>query len=113
MQPACSSHTAAWSSAAITEGCTPGPGARLNSATFKGLAEGGYCSGAGTHSGSRASPWAITRNASRASATVRVSGPCTDISWLVMVRSSLAVALTAGTRPAVVRRPTTPQAHAG
>jgi hypothetical protein len=43
-------------------------------------------SGAGTHCGSSGVPSLITASASRASATVRASGPCTDICWLLMMR---------------------------
>ena len=55
---------------------------------------------------------AMTCSARRASATLRVSGPCTDISCAVMPRLG-ELGLYEAMRPAVVRRPTTPQAQAG
>jgi hypothetical protein len=46
---------------------------------------------------------------SRTSRTRRASGPCTDMIWPVIGRSSVALALNAGTRPRVGRIPATPQ----
>jgi hypothetical protein len=43
----------------------------------------------------------------------RARGPCTDMSWMPMDRSSTVVPLQAGTRPSVGRMPATPQQQAG
>lgn len=112
MEPASVSPFAAWSSAAVTLGSTVEPRQPLNSATLTGSAGPGKASGTGAHCGSSAEPRDISRSAGRASATLRVSGPCTDICWLLRMHWG-ALALYDGMRPTVLRSPTTPQAQAG
>lgn len=84
----------------------------MKTATRSGRFGVGWFSGAGVHCGSNGLPCDITSIASRASRTLRVSGRCADIIWLATTRCG-ALALYEGTRPGVVRRPTTPQAQAG
>ena len=73
--------------------------------------EGEPTSGAGTHHGSRTSPWAMAASATLKSLTERASRPCTAISCAVIGRSPV-VALYTGT-PRSARSPVIPQHSAG
>ena len=73
----------------------------------------GPSNGTGTHHGSRGSPPASTRVASRTSRTSRQIAPCTEMSCARSPRSAVALGLKAGTRPKVGFTVATPHANDG
>jgi hypothetical protein len=80
--PAGLPHRLAWA------GCVEPPGFCATNATRIGRGTGGPSSGTSAHRVSSGSPCAIAANASRASRTLRVSGPCTAISCAPIRRAT-------------------------